>query len=70
MAEENGNHGVSLEVMQRPLFQEHVGLVDQDNRIPFRGNREDLREVHIENIGFRPQISCSNNIERLSEVFG
>lgn len=54
--------------MQRSLFQEHVCLVDEDNRFPTRRNVEDPLERSVQVRGLDTEVATAHDIQRASDV--
>ena len=65
LPEEDRDHGIALEVRERALLQEHVRLVNQDDRAPNRGHLEDGGEVVVQSFGMCAEVCCSHHVQRL-----
>lgn len=50
--------------MQRPLLEEHVRLVNEDDCLPSSGDVEDPVESRIESCSTRAQIATANHVQR------
>ena len=65
LPEEHRDHGIALQVRERALLQEHVCLVDQDDRAPDRAHLEDAGKVVVQGFGMRAEVCCSYHVQGL-----
>lgn len=65
---QNSDHGVPLEVVQRALLQEDVGLVDEHDGVPTCCDVEDPLERGVQVRWLDPEVAASHNIQRASDV--
>ena len=63
------NHGVPFQIVQRPLLEEHICLVDQNDGFPRSGDIEDPLKGTIKTCSRRPQVAPTNDIQRAPDVF-
>jgi len=55
--------------VQRPLLEEHIRLVDQNDGFPRSGDIKNPLKGTIKTCGRRPQVAPTNNIQRAPDVF-
>jgi hypothetical protein len=63
------DHGVPFQIVQRPLLEEHIRLVDQNDGFPRSGYIEDPLKGTIKTCSRRPQVTPTNDIQRAPDVF-
>jgi len=68
LTQKHSNKGVSVDVMDRALLEENVRFVNEDDGVPGVGNVENFVERAIQRGSRSSKVSCSNDIERLSEI--
>ena len=60
------NHSVPFQIVQRPLLEEHIRLVDQNDGFPRSGN---IKHPLKGSTSRRPQVTPTNDIQRAPDVF-
>ncbi len=65
---QNGDHGVTFEVVQRALLEEHVRLVDEHNGLPRGRDVEDPLQRSIECSRGRAEVATADDVERAADV--
>jgi hypothetical protein len=63
------DHGVPSQILQRPLLEEHIRLVDQNDGFPRSGDIEDPLKGSIKTCSRRPQVTPTNDMQRAPDVF-
>jgi len=61
---------VLLQVVERPVFHEHVGLVNEQHGVPARASAQCLLEVDLDLECRAPEITDAKSVQRPFQVFG
>lgn len=62
-AEEDGDEFVAFEVMGGAGFEEDVGFVEEEDRVPFRGHEEDVFEGLFDAWGVGAEVAGGHHVE-------
>ncbi len=65
MSKEDRYHGVTLNMMQRTLFEKNVGLINKDDCTPGRGYLEDGRKVCVNLCSAGTKVRSSDDVQGL-----
>jgi len=65
--QEDADHGVAVDVVVGPLFQEDVGLVEQDDCIPVARHFQDVAQFVLELVDGGAQLADRDRVERLAQ---
>lgn len=65
MSKEDRHHGVTLNMMQRTLFEENVGLVNEDDCTPGCRDLEDGRKVCVNLGSAGAKVGSPNDVQGL-----
>jgi len=69
-AQEDADHRVAFDVFVRSAFHEHVGFVQEQDRVPCLADFEDFFELAFEHVRFGAEFADVDGVEWLLERLG